>query len=52
MLQKRDAPRLLRQIRKGQHCGVYRWKMARGKIVAGEQIAEGDPDQEVQPRTK
>jgi hypothetical protein len=46
MLQKRDAPALLRQIRKGHHCGVYRWKMVGGKILAGEHIAEGDPDRE------
>jgi hypothetical protein len=52
MLQKRDAPRLLRQIRKGQHSGVYRWTMAGGKIVAGEQIAEGDPDQEAEGGAK
>jgi hypothetical protein len=39
MLQKRDAPALLREIRELPEAPVYRWTFAGGKIVAGEKLA-------------
>ncbi len=39
MLQKRDAPALLREVRAGSAAPVYRWSLRAGKIVAGERLA-------------
>ena len=38
MLQKRDAPDLFRALKKGALAPVYRWTLADGKIVAGEEL--------------
>ncbi len=38
MLQKRDAPELLREVREGGDAPVYRWSLRDGKIVGGEQL--------------
>jgi ribosomal protein RSM22 (predicted rRNA methylase) len=38
VLQKRDCPELFRAARKEQLAPVYRWKLADGKIVAGEAL--------------
>jgi len=35
MLQKRDAPELLKELHRGTGSGTYRWKLERGKIVQG-----------------
>lgn len=35
MLQKRDAPELLKELQRGTGCGTYRWIVERGKIVQG-----------------
>lgn len=37
MLQKRDAPGLFKAMQKGRLAPVYRWTLAGGKIVAGEE---------------
>ena len=39
MLQKRDAPALLREVREAPEPPVFRWTLADGKIVAGEKLA-------------
>ena len=39
MLQKRDAPELLREVREGTVAPVYRWRVEKGKIVGSEPIA-------------
>lgn len=41
VLQKRDAPELLRAVRKSALAPVYRWTLAEGKIVAGEELRVG-----------
>jgi len=38
MVQKRDAPALLKQLQRGSEAPVYRWTIASGKIVAGEPL--------------
>jgi SAM-dependent methyltransferase len=38
VLQKRDAPELFKTMRKGTFAPVYRWTLADGKIVAGEEL--------------
>jgi hypothetical protein len=38
VLQKRDAPALLREIRKGPEVPIYRWTVEAGKIKAGEPL--------------
>jgi hypothetical protein len=38
MLQKRDAPELHRELRKGHEAPVYRWSVAGGKIQYGEPL--------------
>jgi ribosomal protein RSM22 (predicted rRNA methylase) len=44
MLQKRDAPSLFRELRKGTETPIYRWRMEAGKIVGGDHIgARIDP---------
>jgi hypothetical protein len=40
MLQKRDAPDLLRRVQKGRELPIYRWKMAGGKIVGSSEADE------------
>ncbi len=39
MLQKRDDPALLRELREGTPAPVYRWTLRDGKIVAAEPLA-------------
>ena len=39
MLQKRDAPELHRELRKGHEAPIYRWSVDDGKIKAGEALA-------------
>ncbi|MEA3208148.1 MAG: hypothetical protein QOE70_1205 [Chthoniobacter sp.] len=39
MLQKRDAPDLLRTLRKALEAPIYRWTLEAGKITAGEPLA-------------
>jgi SAM-dependent methyltransferase len=46
MLQKRDAPALLRELRDPPPAPVYRWTLERGKIVAGEPLAEKPRDEQ------
>ena len=36
LLQKRDAPDLLREVRKGPELPLYHWKLAAGKITGAE----------------
>ncbi len=38
ILQKRDAPDLLRELRKGPDAPVYRWDIEEGKILGGKRI--------------
>jgi hypothetical protein len=38
MLQKRDAPELYRDLRKGPEAPIYRWTLDDGKIKAGEPL--------------
>ena len=38
MLQKRDAPELLKAIKKGRELPIYRWEMEKGRIVGGEPL--------------
>jgi ribosomal protein RSM22 (predicted rRNA methylase) len=38
VLQKRDAPPLFRELRKGAATPIYRWTMEAGKIAGGEPI--------------
>ena len=40
VLQKRDAPALFRELRKGMEPPIYRWSMEAGKIVGGEPISD------------
>jgi hypothetical protein len=35
MLQKRDAPALLKEIQRGSEPPIYRWQLASEKIVGG-----------------
>lgn len=35
MLQKRDAPELLKSLQKGERLALYQWSVERGKIVKG-----------------
>ncbi len=39
MLQKRDAPTLLREIRDRPEAPLYRWTIEGGKIIGGEKLA-------------
>ncbi len=38
MLQKRDAPELLREVQEGADAMVYRWRMEKGRIAGGEKL--------------
>ncbi len=38
VLQKRDAPELFRALKKGALAPVYRWTLADGKIVGGDEL--------------
>lgn len=42
MLQKRDAPRLFRDLRRGESGPIYRWTLQGGKIAAGDVVGEQD----------
>jgi hypothetical protein len=44
MLQKRDAPELLREVRDGAEAPVYRWRVEKGKIVEGERLGSAGTD--------
>ena len=50
-LQKRDAPALFRELRKGAGPPVYHWNMEAGKIVGGERFSlqEAPPHSSVPP---
>ena len=43
MLQKRDAPELLREVREGTAAPVYRWRFDGGKIIGGEPLEKRLP---------
>jgi hypothetical protein len=47
MLQKRDSPRLLREVQEQRHIPVYRWTREGEKITAGEPcVVEAPADEE------
>ncbi|MGV3531626.1 MAG: small ribosomal subunit Rsm22 family protein [Chthoniobacteraceae bacterium] len=48
MLQKRDAPRLLREVQEQRHIPVYRWTRAEERISAGEPCVI-EPAEDVEP---
>ncbi|MES2570607.1 MAG: small ribosomal subunit Rsm22 family protein, partial [Verrucomicrobiota bacterium] len=47
MLQKRDAPALMKTLRKGPDCPVFRWETVEGKIVGAEPFVENSSTPDV-----